>query len=302
MSDPVTNVEIEDVLSSIRKLVSDDPRPVEKGVSAAQPVVDRLVLTPDFRVADDVVAESAPADAGNPDAPEAQDADADVPVEQEPDDVFLFDDLSDADESDGDDTGYDPAQGDPADDDAVTDTYDEELEATEAPMTEDAVPEPHQAEVVEMAAPATPMHLASRIAELEAAVARQDDSWDPDGLDDEDENTPAALTESVDDMWETVAPDDIPAPAAPEEAVLEAEEDIDEAPIGAKAADVSDIDDVENFVSEDDAMLDEDALREMVSELVRQELQGTLGARITRNVRKLVRREIHRIMDSKDFE
>ena len=51
-----------------------------------------------------------------------------------------------------------------------------------------------------------------------------------------------------------------------------------------------------------DAILDEDALRDLVSEIVRQELQGTLGERITRNVRKLVRREIHRAMMGQDFE
>ena len=41
---------------------------------------------------------------------------------------------------------------------------------------------------------------------------------------------------------------------------------------------------------------DEDALRHMVSDIVRSELQGALGERITRNVQKLVRREIHRAL------
>ncbi len=52
----------------------------------------------------------------------------------------------------------------------------------------------------------------------------------------------------------------------------------------------------------DEAMLDEEALRDMVSEIVRQELQGALGERITRNVRKLVRREIHRALASQELE
>lgn len=52
----------------------------------------------------------------------------------------------------------------------------------------------------------------------------------------------------------------------------------------------------------DEALLDEEALREMVSEIVRQELQGALGERITRNVRKLVRREIHRALASQELE
>jgi hypothetical protein len=39
-----------------------------------------------------------------------------------------------------------------------------------------------------------------------------------------------------------------------------------------------------------------------VAEIVRKELQGDLGERITRNVRKLVRREIHRALASRDFD
>jgi hypothetical protein len=48
--------------------------------------------------------------------------------------------------------------------------------------------------------------------------------------------------------------------------------------------------------------IDEDALREIVSELVRAELQGDLGDRITRNVRKLVRREIHSALANRELE
>jgi len=44
---------------------------------------------------------------------------------------------------------------------------------------------------------------------------------------------------------------------------------------------------------------DEVALRALVSEMIREELQGELGNRITRNVRKLVRREIEQAMKSR---
>lgn len=47
----------------------------------------------------------------------------------------------------------------------------------------------------------------------------------------------------------------------------------------------------------DDGVIDREALRELVAEIIRQELQGPLGERITRNVRKLVRREINRALD-----
>ncbi|APE44148.1 hypothetical protein BOO69_12610 [Sulfitobacter alexandrii] len=57
MSDPVTNAEVEDVLSSIRRLVSEDKRPMQP---KAKPVMsDRLVLTPALRVADTEPSEPA---------------------------------------------------------------------------------------------------------------------------------------------------------------------------------------------------------------------------------------------------
>lgn len=52
----------------------------------------------------------------------------------------------------------------------------------------------------------------------------------------------------------------------------------------------------------EEEIIDEEALRELISDIVRQELQGALGERITRNVRKLVRREIHRALAAQDLE
>lgn len=43
---------------------------------------------------------------------------------------------------------------------------------------------------------------------------------------------------------------------------------------------------------------DEVALRALVSEMIRDELQGELGARITRNVRKLIKREIEQALNA----
>ena len=45
---------------------------------------------------------------------------------------------------------------------------------------------------------------------------------------------------------------------------------------------------------------DDRALRDLVTEIVREELAGELGERITRNVRKLVRREIARAVSGFD--
>ena len=51
-----------------------------------------------------------------------------------------------------------------------------------------------------------------------------------------------------------------------------------------------------------EAVVDEEAIREMIAEIVREELQGALGNRITRNIRKLVRREIHRALAAQDLD
>lgn len=44
-------------------------------------------------------------------------------------------------------------------------------------------------------------------------------------------------------------------------------------------------------------IFDEAALRDMINAIVRDELQGELGERINRNLRKLIRREIGQILD-----
>lgn len=49
-------------------------------------------------------------------------------------------------------------------------------------------------------------------------------------------------------------------------------------------------------------VLDEDALSQIVRQLIREELQGVLGERITHNVRKLVRAEINRALTAQALE
>ncbi|KIT16284.1 hypothetical protein [Jannaschia aquimarina] len=48
--------------------------------------------------------------------------------------------------------------------------------------------------------------------------------------------------------------------------------------------------------------MDHEALRDLVAEIVRQELSGVLGERITRNVRKLVRRELRTMFSAEEFD
>ena len=52
----------------------------------------------------------------------------------------------------------------------------------------------------------------------------------------------------------------------------------------------------------EEALIDEDSLREIVADLVRQELRGELGERITRNVRRMIRRELHRALALQELE
>jgi hypothetical protein len=68
--------------------------------------------------------------------------------------------------------------------------------------------------------------------------------------------------------------------------------------IEPKNADHTD-DDSNTFDAE---ILDQSTLHELVASIVREELQGDLGERITRNVRRMVRREIQRALSLKDFD
>ncbi len=56
------------------------------------------------------------------------------------------------------------------------------------------------------------------------------------------------------------------------------------------------------FSAGDEAVIDMDMLRDLVAEIIRDELQGPLGERITRNVRMLVRREINRALESRQLD
>ncbi|TCM88074.1 hypothetical protein [Rhodovulum steppense] len=109
--------------------------------------------------------------------------------------------------------------------------------------------------------------LEQRIAELEAAFAGCDDEWEPDGTE-----TLVAAT-----GWSTPVPAGS-APGLP-----------DGSPRGGG-------------MSGPGVVLDEEALRDLVAAIVRQELEGDLGERMSQNVRKLVRREISRALTVRERE
>lgn len=358
MTDPVTNLEIEDVLSSIRRLVSENARgerpaeqgegPVaEDGASAAagdkagdapeaapRQEAQLLVLTPALRVGDD-------------------DGDSAGDAAQETAGQAAHEALDDA-------VGeaVDKAALELAIEDAVHDA----VEAAVSEAVADDTPEPEPADAVP-AFSHSPNNgdsgqistLADRIAGLEAAVAEREDNWDPDGLNDDDNaGAPVdALSWEDSDLplkgWENDAPlaveeaevlgDDAAEPAidlaafataaAGGEAPAERDAPSLQDELNAALADDalassgadgqadrqadwkadrqadgqdSDTGSAAEFFGAEDTVVDEEMLRDMVSEIVRRELQGSLGERITRNVRKLVRREIHRALAARELD
>lgn len=274
MSDPVTNVEIEDVLSSIRRLVSSEGRTGMMPPRETPKEPQKLVLTPALRVDD---ARPAP-----PAAP------AEAPQEM--------------------------AENQPAQD-KVSDQSEEDS----APGGD---------------LPDRSAELTARVAELEHIVASRSDQWEPDGQSSDDysggpvdplpweDYVPETLADPVEEIEDEAAAEDDHAAADPDEdsgGWLEDEADLDQddwaasdlepepepEPERATAPDETRFDSAlegEDMLGDAEDVLDEDALRDLVAEIVRQELQGALGERITRNVRKLVRREIHRALTAQELD
>ena len=302
MSESVTNVEVEDVLSSIRRLVSDDKRPSVAVIS--EPSNDRLVLTPALRVAgSDEIADNetdnAPAIQAWSDfgaSPDHKDA---LPDSELTDDIPTLDD--------DEDMLLDPQTE--ADVDIHDDNNDEQKDHQNQEVTAEVEPEPSvldsvvetsEPEIVEDVATAeipvaelledqseaaffakSSATLSAKITALETVIGKTDDQWEPDDTGDSDYSgteAPAMIWDDADPM-ETVDDDAVPV-----------------------AESVADFEPQDGFSQSVDDILDEEALRDIVSDIVREELQGALGERITRNVRKLVRREIHRALAAQDLE
>lgn len=287
MSDRVTKAEIEDVLSSVRRLVSLEERR-DEGVSArpeetserrlvsraaggqAAPSDTRLILSSSLRVTQPGRATSA--DSGDPKArePEAPETDASKPSARPP-------------------TGPEPPD--------VLGLAKWQVETGHP--SPDAPPDARaeqraEAKTLEGAAPGR-KELEARIAEVEAAVAARDDQWEPDGSEPE-----AGATRPIPSVpWLRPTGDTDPDPNAPD-AQARAETAAPARPVSAPGDPPDDPPDDPWFGEE--AVLDEAALRDLVSEIVRQELQGRLGERITRNVHKLVRQEVHRVLMDPDLD
>jgi len=154
MSDYMTNVEIDDVLSSIRRLVSED-KPKKPALS---PGSDRFVLTPALRVMEDVAptpVRKEPAQSSETSAPlELRQYLAtpavDAPMPPQPPQPSVSPEFM-----------------------AMEQAWESELAQFSSQHSTDATPSPSAA--------AEPTSLESRIAELEAAVSQAGEEWEPDG-------------------------------------------------------------------------------------------------------------------------
>lgn len=252
MSEPLSAVEIEDVLSSIRRLVSDDLRPAARAV--AGPDTGKLILTPALRVVQEGAAPPAP-DAAIETVVAGLGAAVDARAEE-----------------------WESETGDPAP--VASAEADWTLPQAEEAGFE-AAEEPEEAEVVALQFHAHPRSTLETAEVIAPAAAAPVPGWAQEGEDDLPE-TPrwASATLEPDAAWADEAEarvleelsDEIAA-AAPMDRMAEAAEDAGY-----------------------DAPYDDEALRELVRDLIVEELQGPLGARITRNIRKLVRAEIARAL------
>lgn len=167
----------------------------------------------------------------------------------------------------------------------------------------------------EAAAGARVSAVVQKIAELEAKVARSEEQWEPDGRSQDPYAGTNIETLEWKDHLEGVTGDSSEA-GSPARGDEEKDPDQNQTDMKAQATSSGRGGDAPDLaadavteatmerleeLSAEDSFLDEDSLRDLVAEIVRSELQGALGERITRNVRKLVRREIHRALAAQDL-
>ncbi len=279
MSEPMSAGEIEDVLSSIRRLVSEELRPLARVVRVEPD--EKLILTPALRVVSSagpivaapdrksavvtLVADALGGSAvfeGETGDPEPQVASAPMAWNVEPDDE---DDDQDVRRIDG-----------------------FVFQSRQNGATQGLSPWPPKGVV------ADPAEYEGEVLQPTAPPAQDDEGWAQDGPadieDTGDTNYLDALDSSADadPDWVDLAEAEVIAGLSAQAADLGAETDID--------------DRAEPSLFAHDVQFDETVLRDLVRDLIRQELQGALGERITRNVRKLVRVEVARALSLHDFE
>lgn len=271
MSEAMTNREIEDVLTSIRRLVAQEGPRAEAG---------RLILTEELRVSAAVSMAAGLLDPKSAVAVDGTEASA----------------L----ESHSEHAEAEPAVANPV----------------LAPVTA-SLPEPDFGK------------LEATIAELEAAVSATGQGWEPEAgpadapqssnvtdlygrlsfVHRSNEPDPAASSTGLEASAKTGVSETEVAAAAVEgspdlaDRVIASLEPADVVPEVDDAAYADGFDDepIDADLIEDESVMDEDMLRALVAQIVREELHGQLGERVTQQVRKLVRTEIAKALDDRSY-
>lgn len=271
MSDPMTNFEIEDVLSSIRRLVADGdaPQPTSAGPNGSSKV-GKLVLTPALRVDSQKKPDAgAPALLLKKPLPEA-----DAKPAAAADRASLLATITELEAAVRDQ----PDDWEP--DGTGTDTELSWARAGFRGYVEVEDVEERNEPASRTSAPESPSDWPPTLSEAAKRFGSADDGADEMGAE-----APQFRHHHVENV------------ARPENT----EDDFHDDLIGGSDPDEDPDATLDSYLA-DDPIIDEALLRDMVRDIVRQELQGKLGERITRNVRKLVRREIHRVLTTQEFD
>ena len=316
MSEPMKSEAIEDVLSSVRRLVSDNSSNTSNVVDGK---VNKLLLTPEQRIPE--------TNLNVPDASDQVEAKAELSVVEalEPSDDVEFEPETELEWSPDDrmanwddvGSGDEGPEGDKAES-ATADMSDETGGAIARALAEalavgaqDNDADDSNDEKDDDVLVLTPEDV---IAEQSGSDTYSEDNVlqeeavaaEPAPMDDLDQELAELSGNDIEEAEDT--PQETPVFSR----VNRAEERVAElgAQIDAATGDDALEDHIEDLgdraalfgYGDDESVLDEEGLREIISQVVREELQGVLGQRITRNVRKMVRREIRMTLAAEDLE
>lgn len=344
MSEPLSTDEIEDVVSSVRRLLSPEvrPRPVSRDLGQ-----DRLLLTPALQVVAEPEAldpealepeavepeavepkpadllmlnvralePEGPAETVRPEVMAEADAEADVEVASAPADIFPKPEASaeflHVVESEWEDAFW--SEPEPALAELALGAEEAELVQAEDVILAEA--EGNSTAWSQEPVPFVAIHhrnaaaaeVKGRSTEPLAAVKPSPEAVAPEESVPANSGAESDATETVGSEAEVSETHGAAAMYATDEAadhaldLTEADDaGIAHAPSGLAATGMTEVltDKDGNPVT----VLDEDALSQIVRLLIREELQGVLGERITQNVRKLVRAEINRALTAQSLD
>ncbi|MEN8888761.1 MAG: hypothetical protein ABF243_07775 [Celeribacter marinus] len=282
MSDPMTNMtEDEDVLASIRRLVVDSRAARERLVAASETAgaPDLLLLTSDFLI----------------DSPSSQE-ESDHPHTPPPL-LVLGPHLAVVPREDTPAAhGDDDAQGIETNDEAVVDEASNDEESDAAWHT--ALDDTPNGEAME-----TALHLSleQRIAGLETAIGASGDEWEPDGSENLEVEIPHQLPRGFADIVLGMRAKPVPTETPVQPEMHEGDAALEDDDLSAPESIHTDTALVDENLPYDD-ILDETMLRALVADVLNDELRGPLGERMTRNIRRLVRREVQRALSMRDIQ